>query len=158
LFLFGPPASLGAGYFPVPTVNLLQADQLTPQPLYNPLDAELYDWVRLNTGPATLFYGCFGPVTMTHFRFRTQRSISHNWKDLTFNLHNRATLVPAYERFRQLEAGCNTPESIISTASSIKADYLLISYEKAATFLSEACFVNKRYAVFALKQNGCFTQ
>ena len=155
LLLFGPPASFLTDYFPVPVTNLLSLSSLAPQPIYDPIDAELYDWVRPNTPRDSLFYGCFGPITLTHFRFRAQRSISHNWKDLTFNVHNRATLVPAYERFRKLEAGCETFDSVISTANSLNADYILISSQDAANFLPAACFVNEKYAVFTLNPNGC---
>jgi hypothetical protein len=92
---------------------------------------------------------------MTHFRFRAQRSISHNWKDLTFNLHNRVTLVPAYQRFRKLEAACKSFDGIITQAQALKADYILVSSEKAATFLSKACFANSKYAIFTLSLNDC---
>lgn len=155
LILFGPLAPLFTGRLPLPTRNLLQPENWVVQSISKPVDAELYAWVQQYTPTDALFYGCFGPETMTYFRRKAQRSISHNWKDLTFAVHNRAILLSAYQRFRELEAACQNFNSAIAAAHSIRADYILVSSTEAASFLSEACFVNDRYAVFSLKPQGC---
>ncbi len=152
LVLFGPFAPLFAGLLPLPTRNLLQPENWVAQPVSNPVDAELYAWVQQRTPTDALFYGCFGPETMTYFRRKAQRSISHNWKDLTFAVHNRAILLIAYQRFRELEAACQNFQSAVTAAHTINADYILASRADAADFLNQACFVNEKYAVFALKQ------
>ena len=155
LILFGPPASFLANYLPIPARNLLNPTNLVANPPSNQMDAELYNWVLQNTASDALFYGCFGSETMTYFRRKAQRSISHNWKDLAYAVHYQTTLLPAYNRFRELEVACKTFNSVVVAAHSIKADYILTSSAEAANYLHEACFINKRYAVFALNPNGC---
>ncbi len=155
LALFGPPAAWLEGVAPVPTRNLLRPANWQAGSPSRPVDAELYRWVQQNTPQEALFYGCFGSVTMTHFRRKAERSISHNWKDLAYNVHTRATLLPAYDRFRELEAACRSFQGVVEAAHTLQADYILISRQDAATYLPEACFVNERYAVFALEPGGC---
>ncbi|RPJ56543.1 MAG: hypothetical protein EHM12_10245 [Dehalococcoidia bacterium] len=155
LILFGPLAPLVADYLPLPARNLLDPMSWQVQPVSRPVDTELYAWVQQNTNRNVLFYGCFGPETMTYFRRQTQRSITHNWKDLSFLVHHRATLVTAYQRYRELEAACKTFNGTISAAHAIDADYILSSSQDAAAFASQACFVNEKYAVFALNPKGC---
>jgi hypothetical protein len=155
LILFGPLAPFFANSLSVPARNLFSAHSLEIKPLSNPTDAELYGWVVQSTAPDALFYGCFGSETMTYFRRKTQRSISHNWKDLSFVAHHRATLEAAYKRFRDLETACQTFESAVAAAHALKSDYILASSQQAASFLNEACFANEKYAVFALNPNGC---
>lgn len=157
LCLFGPPASLAADYLPIPARNLLQADSLVAVPVSPQTDIDLYEWTLENTPTTALFYGCFGSETMTYFRRKTQRSITHNWKDLAYNVHNRATLLSAYSRFRQLETDCRTLNSVLERGHALQADYLLLPGQEAVDFLAEACFSNEKYAVFTLNPKGCHT-
>jgi hypothetical protein len=137
-------------YLPLPMINTFQ-----PEPLYPPAETELYTWTQQNTARDSLFYGCFGPVTLTQFRLRAVRSITYNWKDMTFYLHSRAGLVTAYDRFRQLEAACHDFDSLIAAAHTVQADYLLVSSNKITPQLPPPCFHNDKYAIFALKNDGC---
>jgi hypothetical protein len=155
LVLFGPLALPLAKYWPVPTRNLFSPANWLAAPTSNETDSQLYAWVTENTASDALFLGCFGPETMTYFRRKTQRSITHNWKDLTFSVHQRANLVPAYTRFRELEASCRTFESLIDMGHAMQVDYLLLSSQDATDFLPQACFVNEKYAVFALNPQAC---
>jgi len=153
LLLFNPLTARLSDYLPLPPISTLQ-----PEPLYPPAEAELYTWTQQNTAHDSLFYGCFGPVTLTQFRLRTARSLSHNWKDMTFYLHSRAGLVTAYNRFRQLEAACHDFDSLIAAAHTVQADYLLVSSDKITPQLPPPCFHNDKYAIFALKSNGCLVK
>ena len=155
IILFGPLAPLFTGFLSVPARNLLQADNRAPQPVSNPVDSELYAWTQQNTDVSSLFYGCFGTRTMTYFRRKAERSITHNWKDLAYDVHNRATLLTAYRHFRKLEASCQEFGDLLNTGRDLDADYILVSSEDAAGFLQEACFVNERYAVFTLRTEDC---
>lgn len=152
LVLFGP---LAGDYLPLPARNLLDASGWQAQPAAPPVDQELYDWVRQNTARDTLFYGCFGSQTMTYFRHKAQRSISHNWKDLAYNVYNRATLLPAYRHFRSLEASCQSFAGVLDAAQRLQADYIMVPQGQAAEFLQEACFVNEKYAVFSRDPAAC---
>jgi hypothetical protein len=155
LLLFGPLAPWAAKFLPVPAHNLLQPANWASQPVAPPADSALYAWTRQNTAADALFYGCFGSTTMTYFRRHTQRSITHNWKDLAYNVHNRATLLPAYAHYRELETSCQDFTRLLETGRAVAADYLLVARAEAENFIHEACFSNERYAVFALKANGC---
>ncbi|HEX9923502.1 MAG TPA: hypothetical protein VGD99_12665, partial [Anaerolineae bacterium] len=155
LLVFGPLAPLVEGFLSIPARNLWSRDSSMTSATSNQVDAELYDWVLQNTSRDVLFYGCFGSVTMTHFRRNAERSITHNWKDLAYNVHNRATLLPAYRRFRDLEAACSDFDSAIAAAHSLNSDYILVSSQEARAFLHEACFVNEKYALFTLDPNSC---
>lgn len=152
LVLFGPLASQN---LPLPARNLLDESGWRAEPAAPPVDQELYDWVRQNTPRDALFYGCFGSQTMTYFRHKAQRSISHNWKDLAYNVYNRATLLPAYRHFRSLEASCQDFTSVVDAAHDLQADYIMVPQGQATEFLQEACFVNEKYAVFSRVPAGC---
>ena len=155
VLLFGPVASVLGVYLSIPARNFLQPDNRLAAPVSGPVEAELYEWVIQNTPVDSLFYGCFGSETMTHFRRKAQRSITHNWKDLAYNVHQRATLLSAYHRFRQLETACQSFDGAIASAHTLQVDYLLVSSTAAADYLSEACFTNQKYAVFTLNLGGC---
>lgn len=157
VMLFGPLAPLSAGVLPLPARNLLDPASLVTQPTSNPVDAELYSWVRQHTGRDSLFFACFGPETLTYFRRNAERSLTHNWKDLTFIIHNRATLIPNFERYRKFEAACQDFKQLVAAAHSAQADYVLVSSQSAAGLVSEACFVNDKYALFALNAPDCAT-
>jgi hypothetical protein len=128
---------------------------LARQPYSTEVDTALYRWVQQNSARDALFYGCFGPETMTYFRRKAERSITHNWKDLTFAIHHRATAIQAFDRFRELEAACENLDRLLATAQASGADYLLVGSQEAQSYISAACFVNERYTVFALGANHC---
>lgn len=154
LVLFGPLAP-AARYLSLPGRDLVQPGSWVAQPASDPVDQELYDWVLANTERDSLFYGCFGPETMTYFRRKAQRSITHNWKDLAYNVYNRATLLDAYQRFRQLEAGCKAFDSAVGMAHALQVNYIMVPSDRATAFSHEACFVNQKYALFTLNPEGC---
>ena len=105
--LFGPLAPLLAPYVTIPTINLLEAPAWASEPLWQDNDLELYQWTRENTEPDTLFFWCdFGPITTLNFRRQTERSITHNWKQLNVLTFNMSVFVPSMERYRRLEGGC----------------------------------------------------
>ena len=132
------------------------------KPFSNPIDAELYDWVLQYTARDSLFYGCFGSETMTYFRRKTQRSISHNWKDLSFMAHHRATLVSAYNRFRELEAACKTFDSAVAAAHTLKSDYSWPPAKTQPTFYmrlvlptkSMRCLLSTQMVAFQIKPHA----
>ncbi len=157
LILFGPLGPFLTDYMPVPTRNFLSPTGWQVQSI-SQNDADLYDWVLQNTAPEALFYSCFEHKTLTYFRRVTQRSLTHNWKDLSFAVHNRAALISAYDKYQDFQGACSDFDHLIAAVHRSGADYLLISSDGAADFLDEACFVNEKYAVFAIDQEGCLSK
>lgn len=154
LILSGPSASFLAEYFPVPIRNLLSPNSWAVA-LVSQVDAELYDWVAQNTPRDSLIYTCFDHTSVTYFRRVSQRSITHNWKDIGLAIHKRGGLISAYDKFRTLQDACSDFDQLIVTLRHSGADYFFTYKETAGEFLYEACFTNEKYAVFAVNQNSC---
>lgn len=156
LTLFGPLASLLGGLLPLPSRNIFQPKALIPKPAFDEVDVELYDWVLQNTPPDSLFFGCVGHQAMTQFRYKSQRSITHNWEDLGFFIHNKSGLEAAYNRYLEFEAACQKNYvELLEVAAPTGADYILFSSKDAVHFLPLACFSNDEYAVFSVNPDGC---
>ncbi len=153
--LFGPPASWVGNYLPVPARNMFQPLNWQRQLIPDKATAELFAWTTQNTQRDTLFYGCLDHKILTYFQRVTQRSLTHNWKFISFGIIQRAPLVTTYNDYRQLEKACHNAETLIKSAQSRKADYLLVPSKNANIHLPTVCFLNEKYAVFALKPNQC---
>ncbi|MCL4302818.1 MAG: hypothetical protein KJ077_44430 [Anaerolineae bacterium] len=156
LVLFGPLAPLAAPYLTLPAVNLFDPQARRSEHIWHEEDAELYRWVKQHTAPDVLFYWCdFGPITTLNFRRQAQRGITHNWKDLNLMSFNTSAFVPAFERYRGLEAACSDLATATRTAHQLKADFILASAKIAAGLEGESCFANGRYLVFPGSAERC---
>ncbi len=156
IILFGPLAPLAAAYSPIPTVNILEAESMSPEQIWYEKDTSLYHWVRQNTSSDALFYWCgFGPITTLNFRRQSQRSVTHGWEELSMIAFDLSTFVPSLDSYRQLEDACNSIDSLVATAHELEADYLLISSSKGEAFINKSCFANDRYIVFDLVNGNC---
>jgi hypothetical protein len=156
LTLFGPLASSLGVYLPVPTRNIWQPGVLVAKPTFAEVDVELYDWVLQNTPPDSLFLSCFDKTIITQFLYKSRRSVTHNWKDLAYNIHNKFDVEAAYNRYLEFEEACHKNYvDLLEVAKSSGADYILFPSEDAFHFLSLACFSNKQYAVFSIDPNNC---
>jgi hypothetical protein len=151
LIVISPLGGWMAAYSPVPVPVLGAAAQAEEREADG--SRELYAWAQANTSPDALFYPCgLDDQEAMRFRARSQRSITHNWKDLGFAIYNRAYLVEFYERYRRLQAACQTPDTAIAMAKELRVDYIL-----APLVMSDAglplCFSSGRYAVYAVGQD-----
>jgi hypothetical protein len=145
--IFFTPAGTWLGKYsplPVPVLGSVNRSEETND------GQELFAWARSNTSADALFYWCgLDDRAALHFRAKGQRSITHNWKDLGLAIYDRAHLVEFYERYHRLQEACQTPETAVTMARELKADYILAPAGLPDPGLP-LCFSGGRYSVYAV--------
>lgn len=147
-----PVGSWIADFSPVPVPMIHLGSQ--PEAERDDGSQALYAWAQSSTSQDALFYWCGLEYRQeTHFRAKAQRSITHSWKDLVTAIYTRARLVEFYERYHRLQEACQTPQTAITMARELKADYILAPAGLPDPGLP-LCFSSGRYAVYAVGE-GC---
>jgi hypothetical protein len=120
-------------------------------------EAQLYDWVQVNTARDALFYPCVSDhFDAMRFRYKARRSITHAWKDLGFGYYNPAFLLSMYERHFKLTKACQDPYLAVAAGREVKADFIVASAgDTFETPNNYVCFRNEQYALITLNPTGC---
>jgi hypothetical protein len=85
----------------------------------------MYVWVKEKTSVDSLFYYNAG-----HFRFYTQRGITHSQKDFGQAFFARYLLVDFYKRYNDFESAFETKDRLEKTVSGSAADFLVVDRAK----------------------------
>jgi len=103
---------------------------------------EAASWARASTPVDSLFY-----IDELEFRLRSQRSITHCWKDTGLAYYARTRYMDLLHSFREMEAAAGDPAELMRLARERRIDYIVI--EGKDRMDAPVAFRNDHFTVYA---------
>jgi hypothetical protein len=113
---------------------------------------ELYEWGRTQTNVNSLFYvyhppGLEATGLALPFRYYTQRSVTHEWKDIGHSLYTKFRTLEIYNNYQEFQRAARDAGSLMEVLKKYNVDYAVTPVDTLHLPLPVA-FENGSYRIY----------